>query len=131
MGESKPHKDVNADMKKIQDRLAAALAACKYEVNTAQAAAPLRVHSHCAGMDAVSWSIKKLGISARVLVTESEPAAATFHMMHHSSSKIDHIITDIKWVAEESTGPCFRHGGKMCTWDAQCDLLFSSFVCKP
>ena len=124
----KTRRGTGTDMCKIQDRLAAALAACGYEVVAPDA--PLRVHSHCAGMDAVSWSIKKLGISAQVLVTESDPAAATFHMMHHSS-KIDHIITDIKWVAEGSAGPCFKHGGKMCTWETQCDLVFSSFVCKP
>ena len=125
----KTRRGTGTDMSKIQDRLAAALAACGYEV--VEPDATLRVHSHCAGMDAVSWSIKKLGISAQVLVTESDPTAATFHMMHHTSKMIDHIITDFKWVAEGSAGPCFKHGGKMCTWGTKCDLLFSSFVCKP
>ena len=50
-------------------------------------------------------------------------------MMHHS--RIDHIIADIKWVAEGASGPCFKHGGKKCSWGMSCDLLFSSFVCKP
>ena len=123
----KMHQSTDADMNKIKDRLAAALGKCGYQV--VDPGAPLRVHSHCAGMDAVAWSIKKLGISARLLVTESDPAAATFHMMHHS--KIDHLIADIKWVAEGASGPCFKHGGNMCSWGMHCDLLFSSFVCKP
>ena len=89
----------HTDKTHTADRLAAALAASGYEV--AKPDAPIRVHSHCAGMDAVAWSIKNLGMNARVLVTESEPDPATFHMMHHTS-KIDHIITDIKWVAERS-----------------------------
>jgi len=111
----------------MRDRLAAALGKCGYEV--VDPGAPIRVHSHCAGMDAVAWSIKNLGISARALVTESDPAAAAFHMVHHS--KTEHIIADIKWVAEGTSGPCFKHGGKMCAWGTRCDLLFSSFVCKP
>ena len=114
--------------KDATDRLAAALDKCGYKV--IDPGTPLRVHSHCAGMDAVSWSIRKLGINARVLATESDPAAAAFHMMHHAR-KTDHIVIDIKWVAEGTSGPCFKHGGKMCTWDELCDLMFSSFVCKP
>ena len=93
-----------------------------------KAAAPLSVHSHCAGMDAISRSIKKLGICAWLLVTESEPTTTTFHMMHRTN-KMDHI-TDVKWVGEGSTGPCFKYGGKMCKCYVECDLLFSSFVCK-
>ena len=116
------------DSHRIDDGLVAALAACGYEVINPDN--QLRIHSHCAGMDAVAWSIKKLGLSARLLVTESDPNAATFHMMHHCT-KIDHIITDIKFVAEGLQGTCFKHGAKMCTWDKRCDLLFSSFVCKP
>ena len=113
----------------IGDRLAAALAKCGYEV--VKTDVPLRVHSHCAGMDAVAFSIKKLGLHAKVLVTECAPQCALFHMMHHSSKIIEHIIMDIKCVAEGRQGPCFMHNGKMCTWGDDCDLLFSGFVCKP
>ena len=110
----------------IKKRLAHALDECGYTVVDA----PLRVHSHCAGMDAVSMSFRKLGIRAKILATESDRAAATFHLMHHAKTT-EHLVTDIKWVAGGLEGPCFTHAGKICSWDPTCDLLFSSFVCKP
>ena len=118
---------IMAEKTSFQKRLADALDTVGYEV--VASGTPLRLHSHCAGMDAVSTSIRKLGIRAKVVATESDPAAATFHLMHHC--KTHHLVADIKWVAEGVCGPCFTHGGKMCTWDPKCDLLFSSFVCKP
>ena len=102
-----PKMHQSKQVSKSTDRLAAALDKCGCEVVDPET--PLRVRSHCAGMDVVSWSLKKLGIGARVLATESDPTAATFHLMHHKTA--DHIIADIKWVAEGSSGFCFKHGG--------------------
>ena len=117
-----------AELADVKRRLAAMLEESGYEV--VKTGPPLRAQSHCAGLDAVSTSIRMLGISAKVLATESDRAAATFHLMHHSR-KTEHLVADVRWVAEGTCGPCYAHGGKICTWGLECDLLCSSFVCKP
>ena len=78
----------------------------------------------------MSTSIRSLGVSAKVLATESDRAAATFHLMHHSRETED-LVAYIRWVTEGTCDPCYAHGGKICTWGLECNLLFYFFVCKP
>ena len=113
----------------IKKRIAAALARSGYTVVDSPDE-PLKIHSHCAGMDAVASSFKLLGITIKSLATEADVTPAIFHLMHHRD-KTEHLVADVKWVARGLRGPCFLHGGKMCQLDrGGWQLVFSSFVCK-
>jgi len=115
----------------IKKRIAMALADCGYTV-VDDPAVPCKIQSQCAGMDAVASSFKLLGITVKSLATEVDVTPAAFHLMHHRGKNTEHLVSDIKWVAQGDCGPCFLHGGKMCKWDCHgLQLLFSSFVCRP
>ena len=114
----------------IKKRIAKALQACGLAVNPA--APPLRFHSHCAGMDSPAFALDAIGIkTVGILATEANPHAALFHLIRHTST--EHVVVDMEYPARGSVcAPCFKHGGKICTWnDNPPDFLFSSFVCKP
>ena len=116
---------------RIKRRLAQALGQCGYEVDGCMD--PLRLHSHCAGMDSPAFALAALGVNnIEVVATEVDPHAALFHVLHHPST--EHLIADMKHLANGDVGgPCWTHGGKKCTWGHTGDLsaVFSSFVCKP
>ena len=115
----------------LKKRIAAALAACGFEVSKAMQ--PFRYQSHCAGMDAPAFALHNLGVRTECeLASENNPSAALFHMMHHPSTQ--HLVADMKYIAKKTSGPCVTHGGRMCTWNdaaGQLDCVASSFVCKP
>jgi len=119
-----------AAVRSIKKRIAATLGRSGYTVVDSPEE-PLKIHSHCAGMDAVASSFKLLGITIKSLATEADVPPAIFHLMHHRD-KTEHLVADVKWVAQGLRGPCFLHGGMMCQWDrGGWQLVFSSFVCKP
>jgi site-specific DNA-cytosine methylase len=104
-------------------RLQAALNKSGYKMNPS--AGPLRFHSHCAGIDSPAFGLGMLGIDLRCKL---DPSEAAFHMKYHKTS---HVINNIKWTAQGFRAPCFTHQGAMCEFPKTCDILASSFVCKP
>lgn len=113
----------------VRVRLATALAACNLQIADDKTK-PLPIQSHCAGLDAVAFSFRALGITVSNVASECDPSVALAHLLHHRKTT-DHLITDIKTVAQCCEGPCYKHGGRICTWSTTPALLFSSFVCKP
>ena len=121
--------DIQLTRNPVRVRLAAALAACNLQIADDKTK-PLSIHSHCAGLDAVALSFRALGITVSNVASECDPSVALAHLLHHRKTT-DHLITDIKTMAQGCEGPCYKHGGRICTWSPTTQLLFSSFVCKP
>jgi hypothetical protein len=53
----------------------------------------LRVHSHCAGIDAPMWGLRLLGVPVRLLLaSEIDPVPALVHLLHHGAV---HLFADV------------------------------------
>lgn len=108
---------------------------CGYCLSTKPAT--MKIESHCAGMDAVAYGLRQIGIKVESAVaSEKDASAAKYHLLNHK--KFKHLFTDMRYLAEGCEGPCYKHGGRLCSLKDKhtgqiCtpDLLASSFVCKP
>jgi hypothetical protein len=84
----------------LSDHLAWTLGEAGLQVNAK--AEPLEYHSHCAGADAISFTLQAMGVPNSLLVaSEIDPAAAAFHIWHHKAA---HLIAGVQYVSNEQ-GP--------------------------
>ena len=66
-------------------------------LSVAKKTQPLRMHSHCAGIDAPVWGLRLLGVPLKLLLaSELDPAPALVHLTHH---KAEHLFMDVAYAA--------------------------------